>query len=261
MNDMSSVIVPKSDQINADDLIGGSMTITIREVQIKGGQEQPVSMYFNGSDKAYRPCKSMSRVLVAAWGPDANKYIGRSITLYRDPTVKWGGMDVGGIRISHLTHIDNAMTMALTATKGSRKPYTVKPLVEAPATTQGRQTPEQWTEAHIAALKGAGSVQDLEALRTKGAKALTKLKTERPDLCAKVIAADPASGPDLQDAGPVDFAESPTDAEADILAHLARKTTVIDVNSLIASRLHELDEDGQQRVRDAAAIKLAELKA
>ena len=125
---MSDVIVPKSDQINADDLIGRDMTITIRDVQIRGGQEQPVSIFFEGSEKAFRPCKSMSRVLVAAWGADAKQYLGRSLTLYRDPTVKWGGLDVGGIRISHMSHIEKPMTMALTATKGSRKPYTVKVL-------------------------------------------------------------------------------------------------------------------------------------
>ena len=77
MQDMTQVITPKSDQINADDLIGGPRTITIRDVQIKGGQEQPVSIYFEGSDKAFRPCKSMCRVLVAVWGPDANQYLGR----------------------------------------------------------------------------------------------------------------------------------------------------------------------------------------
>jgi hypothetical protein len=135
MQDMNSVIVPKSDQINADDLIGGPRTITIRDVQIKGGQEQPVSIYFEGSDKAFRPCKSMCRVLVAVWGPDANLYLGRSLTLYRDASVKWGGMEVGGIRISHMTDMPGgALTMALTATKGSRKPFVVKPLAK-PADT------------------------------------------------------------------------------------------------------------------------------
>jgi hypothetical protein len=128
MSDMTSVIVPKSDQINADDLIGRTMTIAIRDVQIKGGQEQPVSIFFEGSEKAFRPCKSMSRVLVAGWGADAKEYVGRSLTLYRDPTVKWGGLEVGGIRISHMSHLEAPMTMALTATKGSRKPYTVKPI-------------------------------------------------------------------------------------------------------------------------------------
>jgi len=126
---MLATIVPKSDQINADDLIGQSLTITVNEVKFSGGQEQPVSMYFDGSGKAFRPCKSMCRVLVAIWGPDAKEYVGRSMTLYRDPSVKWGGMEVGGIRISHMTHMEAPVTMALTATKGARKPYTVRPLV------------------------------------------------------------------------------------------------------------------------------------
>lgn len=134
MNDMSSVIVPKSDQINADDLIPGPRTITITGVDIKPGTEQPVSIKFDGGDgKVWRPCKSMSRVLVATWGPDAKAYVGRSVTLYRDPEVKWGGLKVGGIRISHMSHLDAPKTMALTETRASRKPFTVKPLENAPA--------------------------------------------------------------------------------------------------------------------------------
>lgn len=135
MNDMSQVIVPKSDQINADDLISGPMNITIREVRIKRGDEQPVDIYFDGSDKAYRPCKSMSRVLVHIWGPDAGKYNGRSLTLYRDPKVRFGKDAVGGIRISHMTDIpadklDNGrVIMSLTATRAQRKPHVVMPLV------------------------------------------------------------------------------------------------------------------------------------
>lgn len=128
MNDMTSVIVPKSDQINADDFIAGPQTFTIREVRIRGGEEQPVNILLEGSDKAFRPCKSMSRVLVAAWGPDAKVYVGRSLTLYRDPTVKWGGLEVGGIRISHMSHIEGKMQMQLTATRGQRKPHVVLPL-------------------------------------------------------------------------------------------------------------------------------------
>lgn len=134
MNDMRAVIVPKSDQINADNLLGGPMTITITKVTIRPGTEQPVSIHFDGDDgKPWKPCKSMARVLVQLWGPDANEYIGRSVTLYNDPKVLWGGMAVGGIRISHMSHIEAAATMALTATKGSKKPFTVKPLEVAKA--------------------------------------------------------------------------------------------------------------------------------
>jgi hypothetical protein len=133
MNDMTGVIIPKSDQINADDLLSGPITITITGVKVAPGQEQPVSITFDGSDKVYRPCKSMARVLVAAWGPDASKYTGRSLTLYCDPKVKWGGMEVGGIRISHMSHIESPMTMALTVTRANKKPFTVKPLVAVAA--------------------------------------------------------------------------------------------------------------------------------
>lgn len=131
MNDMSAVIIPKSDQTNTDDLLAGPRTITIREVTIRPGTEQPVSIHYEGDGgKPWKPCKSMSRVLVAAWGPDANKYVGRSATLYGDPKVKWGGMQVGGIRISHLSHIEREMLMALTETKGKRVPFIVKPLAQ-----------------------------------------------------------------------------------------------------------------------------------
>ena len=131
MSDMRETIIPKSDQLNADDLIGRELTIKITGVDIKGGQEQPVSIHFEGDGgKPYKACKSMCRVMVSAWGPDSKKYVGRSLTLYRDPKVKWGGMEVGGIRISHMSDIEAPLTMALTQTRANRKPFTVKPLTK-----------------------------------------------------------------------------------------------------------------------------------
>ena len=133
--DMSAVIQPRSDQLNADSLLSGPRTITIREVSVSPGTEQPVSIFFNEDDgKPWKPCKSMSRLLVAAWGPDAKQYAGRSATLYCDPKVKWGGMEVGGIRVSHLSHIDTDLVLALTLTKGKKAPTRVKPLRMTTAT-------------------------------------------------------------------------------------------------------------------------------
>lgn len=126
-NDMRGVIVPKSDQINADDFISGPRTFTIKSVAISPGAEQPVTIQLEDS-KPWRPCKSMSRLLVAAWGPDAKAYAGKSVTLYCDPKVKWGGMEVGGIRVSHMSHIDSDLVIALTMTKGKKAPTRVKPL-------------------------------------------------------------------------------------------------------------------------------------
>ena len=142
MDDMRQTIIPKSDQLNADDLIGRELTIKITGVDIKGGQEQPVSIHFEGDNgKPYKACKSMCRVMVAAWGPDSKKYVGRSMTLYRDPKVKWGGMEVGGIRISHMSDIADDMTMALTVTRANKKPFTVQPLKRIEnSTAQKRDT-------------------------------------------------------------------------------------------------------------------------
>jgi hypothetical protein len=188
---MADAIVPKSDQINADDLISGPRTITIREVQIRGGQEQPVSIYFDGSDKAFRPCKSMSRVLVAAWGPNAKVYVGRSLTLFRDPTVKWAGMEVGGIRISHMTHIDGKLTMALTATKGQRKPHVVMPLVaevkQHPTADPKPQTAADWAEAHRAEVLKVASAEELAQIKAKSARFIAKLAATDADLHSRVM--------------------------------------------------------------------------
>lgn len=139
MNDLSATIVPKSDQLNADDLIAGPITITVSRVEVKPGDEQPASIHYEGG-RPYKPCKSMRRVLVQAWGPDAAVYAGRSMTLYRDPSVKWGGEEVGGIRIGAMSHIERDFSMALTATRGTRKPHRVKRLdvaASAPKRTVG----------------------------------------------------------------------------------------------------------------------------
>ena len=134
MIDISDTIKPKSDQLNADDLIAGEITVTITAVN-KASTEQPVAISYDGDKgKPYYPCKSMRRVMVALWGKDASQYVGRSMTLYRDAKVTWAGAEVGGIRISHMSHIDGKKTMSLTASNKSKKPYVVLPLGDiAPA--------------------------------------------------------------------------------------------------------------------------------
>ena len=125
--DISQTIVPKSDQLNADDLLACTKEITVTEVKLTDSEQQPVSIHYNGDDdRPYKPCKSMRRVLIAAWGPRADQWTGRSMRLYCDPDVKFGGSAVGGIRISHLSHIDQPKTYMLTVTRGRRSGYTVK---------------------------------------------------------------------------------------------------------------------------------------
>ncbi len=128
MNDFATAIAPKSDQINASDLIAGDMTVTIAGVKVTPGTEQPVSITLQGHSKVWRPCKSTGRILMAAWGADTAQYVGRSVQLYLDPKVKWGGLEVGGIRIRAISHIENDLRIVLAESKQVRKPVTVKRL-------------------------------------------------------------------------------------------------------------------------------------
>lgn len=129
VSDLRPTIVPKSDQLNAEQLLAGPMTVRVTDVRIGGGEEQPVHVHYeNENGRPYKPCKTMRKVLILAWGPDGRDWVGKSMTLYNDPQVKFGGAEVGGIRISHLSDIDRAIQVSLTATKGKKALHRIDPL-------------------------------------------------------------------------------------------------------------------------------------
>jgi hypothetical protein len=134
MIDISKTIIAKSDQLNSDDLIAGSKTIEITKVSL-GAADQPVNLNYEGDDKKpYKPCKSMRRLMIHAWGKNGEDYVGKKMTVYNDPSVKWAGGEVGGIRISHMSHLENdkPLHVMLTKTRGSKAAYTVQPLIVKP---------------------------------------------------------------------------------------------------------------------------------
>ena len=116
--DLTPTIKPKSDQLNADDLLTGPMTVKITDIK-SGPVDQPVHIYIEGQ-QPYKPCKTMRRVLITAWGSNGKEWIGKSMILYCDPTVKFGGIALGGIRISHLSDIGQTLNMMLTASRGRK---------------------------------------------------------------------------------------------------------------------------------------------
>jgi hypothetical protein len=157
--DLTESIAPRSDQINADDLIAGPVTYTVREV-IAGKAESPFDFLLVETDRAYRPSKTMRRVIVNAWGAEAANYGGRQLTLYREPTIQFGGKTVGGIRISHMSHIDGPVEVQAQVTRGKREKFTVQPITQLDALRhEWRTNPErrQAIEAEIAALQGGQS--------------------------------------------------------------------------------------------------------
>ena len=118
--------------MNAEDLLTGPRTFTIKEVRGSGSSEQPVEVVFEEfpAGRPFKPSKTVMRIMVAAWDKETDAYVGKRMTLYRDPTVRFGGQDVGGIRVSHMSGIKSRLTVSATVSKGKRALYTVEPLTE-----------------------------------------------------------------------------------------------------------------------------------
>lgn len=131
--DISDTLAPKSDQLDAVDLLGGARTFTIDGVS-KGSADQPVQVKLAEFPRPWRPGKSMRRVLAATWGPEASQWVGRKVRLWCDPSVVFAGQEVGGVRILAMSHIDSVKKIPLLVTRGKSATYEVEPLAdESPA--------------------------------------------------------------------------------------------------------------------------------
>lgn len=128
--DISDTLAPASDQLDAVDLLSGPRTFTIERVS-KGNAEQPVQIHLADFPRPWRPGKSMRRVLVACWGPDASRYVGRTVRLFCDPDVIFGKEKVGGTRISHLSDLAEPKQVPLLISRGKSAIFTVEPLPTA----------------------------------------------------------------------------------------------------------------------------------
>jgi len=150
LSKLSEMAAPKSDQLNATDLVAGPIDITVTRYTVSAG-EQPLSLHAaNIEGRPWKPCKTMMRWMSQAWKTDEPAdIVGKTIRLYCDPEVFFGGMKTGGIRISHLSHIDGDIalqegnrrqtkSLKIKVVKPIPKAADVVPLkvVEAPQETQ-----------------------------------------------------------------------------------------------------------------------------
>ncbi|MFD8496287.1 hypothetical protein [Amycolatopsis sp. NPDC059657] len=198
--DISDTIAPNSDQLDAVDLLAGPRTFTIKKVSA-GNAEQPVNIDLVEFPRTWRPGKSMRRVLVACWGPDAATYVGRRLTLYCDPTVRFGGQEIGGTRISHLSHLERRKQVPLLVSRGKSAMFVVEPLVETNKDRAAKRGDEIDWDARIAEAGG-----DVEKVRALYEEAKGLYGSTRPDLAEKLAragkaakeAAEPADDPDNQ---------------------------------------------------------------
>jgi len=132
--DITDALAPKSDQLDAVELVN-PRTFTIDTGSRLGTREGATvaEIRLVGFPRVWRPSKGMLDVLAKCWGTDGKAWAGRSVTLYNDPEVTFGKDKVGGIRISHLSHIDGPVTVMIRGRgQGARKiAWPVKPLTVA----------------------------------------------------------------------------------------------------------------------------------
>lgn len=189
MIDISRTVLPRSDQLNADSLLGGPITICITQVRELDADDQPIAIHYAGDDgKPYKPNLSMRRVMLLLWEKNAENYSGRWLTLYRDPDVRFGKDKVGGICISHMSDIGRDQEVLITAKRSAKKIVKIRLLQPPQGGGNQRQgnadetQARQWQGGYIDALNNAETLDDLADIQQRGAQGLARLKGGFPAL-------------------------------------------------------------------------------
>lgn len=232
------------------------MIITVSDVRAGGGEEQPVSIYYEADPgRPYKPCKTMRKVLILAWGADGAQWIGKSMELYCEPSVKFGGEVVGGIRISRLSDIPRDIKVSLTATKGRKAMHEIRPLTASQELTKVLEA--------ITSATGNEGMKKAKALAESTltadadiALALAAYKKKAAELKSRAAAPAPAPKPSFDDAeDAVTFTAD--QVEANIRA--ARDTDILD---LAREQIAAVQDEAQRlRLTELADAREAELRA
>ncbi len=128
-----SGIVPKSDQLNVDDVMHGTITATITHVRRVDNPDQPWLVYIEGFNRPWKPCKTMRRMLLSAFGLTEDGWVGERITLYNDSPVKFGKDTTGGIRVSEMSTLPNPHPFRVMTSRNKYASITVRLIPKEPA--------------------------------------------------------------------------------------------------------------------------------
>ena len=168
--DFGETLTAKSDQLNADDLVGGPITVQIIDAKRGDSPEQPLVLRLSGDHRPWKPCKTARRILAACVGStNTGALIGRWVRLYRDPDVTWAGKAVGGIRVDGMSGIDRPVTIALALNKKAKAEHRIVP-IRPPA--DDKPAPPADPLSDLAALLDSHglTVADLDKQATDGGK-------------------------------------------------------------------------------------------
>lgn len=189
MVDLSKLVEAKSDQINAEDLIGTQKTIKIRDVVVKDNKEQPLEIYYEGEDnKCWRPSKGCRRIIGYLWGYESEDYIGCLVRLYRDEDTVYAGQQVGGIRINGLSDIPldeemhpNGIPIKIKEARHKTKIYYIERLERPEEDKKNTLARQLYKE-----LKQAETPDHLDYVMTQWKEFYNSLQESHPQIYAKI---------------------------------------------------------------------------
>lgn len=156
---------PDSDTISSTDFLDGPRTVTISKFELTGDKKLPWDIYLAEipDGRPYKPGKFVGRILEVIWGnPRTVDFVGRRMTLFRDPDVMRGKEKVGGLRLSHASHIDGPTEALVVESRQSRRTVTIQPLPDAEPESPSA---EDW-EATIRACTDVGELRTMWQVAT-----------------------------------------------------------------------------------------------
>ena len=176
--DITDALAPASDQLDAVEL-AEPRTFTIDTGSRLGKRENRTvaEIRLVGFDRVWRPSKGMLDLLAACWGTDGSKWVGHRVTVYNDRSVSFGKEKTGGVRISHLSHIDGPRDVQIRANGAGRmQSWHVEPLTE----------PASPTAADVAACTDIPTLRDMYKSASDDVRALildrvAKLQQPEPE--------------------------------------------------------------------------------
>jgi hypothetical protein len=167
---LQQALAPKSDQLNADDLIAANKIIVISGVNINLGSEQKIIInYYGDNGKPWKPSKGMGRVLTELLGGDPDKWVGETVELFRNKEIRFGKEKCGGIQIAGMSAVRNVTTLLITTSKGKKSSITINPIAalgnapaqqrtQAPAAQPAQQNPKRELAVKLKAAVNYGSL-------------------------------------------------------------------------------------------------------
>jgi len=182
---LMQALAPKSDQLNADDLIVANKVIKFTKVlvNLQSEAQKVIVHYENDQGKPWKPSKSMGRVLAEILGADFAAWEGQQIELFKNKEITFGKEKCGGIQIAAMGALKNAVTVMITTKRAVKSKITILPLLVAPE--QSKKSNPALREIATALQKA--SALGVAALNAEAALIPEQFRSEMIDWLAKCM--------------------------------------------------------------------------